>query len=99
MADIARPLRQVEPPRLPKTQTERDFDKMMRDRRPSVWEDKGAVGDPGFRSLKGAAKHYTVTEDRATRTMLPHMTGIDDPSATRHVEGAHRAPASNRCIS
>ena len=81
---------------MPKTQTERDFDKMMRDRRPSVWEDKGAVGDPGFRSLKGAAKHYTLTEDNATRTMLPH---IDDPSATRHVEGAHWAPASNRCIS
>ena len=38
------------PKRLPKTKEERDFDQMMRQRKPSVWEDKGSVGDEHFRS-------------------------------------------------
>eukprot|EP00802_Teleaulax_amphioxeia_P007906 Tamp_07914.p1 GENE.Tamp_07914~~Tamp_07914.p1 ORF type:complete len:340 (-),score=89.92 Tamp_07914:1394-2341(-) len=73
------------PKRLPKSKEERDFDKLMRDRRPSVWEDKGSVGDEHFRSLKGAAK--------LQQGLLPPLAGAgkSEPAAADRAHGADGA--------
>ena len=98
------------PKRLPKSKEERDFDKLMRDRRPSVWEDKGSVGDDHFRSLKGAAK----LQQGLPGGMLPPIAGagVGDPAAADRPHGAatdgaaldaavaaQRAPRPNGCVS
>jgi len=59
--------------RLPKTREEREFDKLMRDRKPSVWEDKGSVGDQHFRSLKAAAQHRTEANNAQNHGALPPL--------------------------
>jgi hypothetical protein len=73
--------------RLPKTEQERDFDRLMRDRKPSVWEDKGSVGDHHFRSLKGAAR--SITEEK--QTVLPPLADGYTPAvpARVHDSSAH----------
>ncbi len=75
------------PKRLPKSKEERDFDKLMRDRRPSVWEDKGSVGDEHFRSLKGAAK---LQQGVSSGSLLPPLAGAgkSEPDAADRTHGA-----------
>ena len=95
--------RMAAPKRLPKSKEERDFDKLMRDRRPSVWEDKGSVGDEHFRSLKGAAK--------LQQGLLPPLAGAgkSEPAAADRAHGAdgaapdamvaaQRAPRRHGCV-
>jgi len=72
--------------RLPKTREEREFDKLMRDRKPSVWEDKGSVGDQHFRSLKAAAQHRTEANNAQNHGALPPLLGswqAQAPTASR----------------
>jgi hypothetical protein len=89
------------PKRLPKTREEREFDQLMRQRKPSVWEDKGAVGDGDFRSLKGAAKHRQ--EENSMRPLrLPALAaGEGGEAAGAHgsrdqTDPAQRAPQKHR---
>ncbi len=92
-----------QPRRLPKTREEREFDQLMRQRKPSVWEDKGAVGDGDFRSLKGAAKHRQEEKSlRPLPVLLPALTGGEGGEAagahgsSGHAEPAQRAPRKHR---
>jgi len=98
------------PQRLPKTKEERDFDKLMRGRRPSVWEDKGSVGDARFRSLKGAAKLHQ--EHPSAGSLLPPLAGSISGKESGGADGAHdagamgaapdaaqRAPRRHLCVS
>ena len=94
------------PQRLPKTKEERDFDKLMRDRRPSVWEDKGSVGDARFRSLKVSAKLHQ--DHLGAGSLLPPLAGsISDKEQRGGAEETHasapdaaqRAPRRHGCVS
>ena len=80
------------PQRLPKTKEERDFDKLMRGRRPSVWEDKGSVGDARFRSLKGAAKLHQ--EHPSAGSLLPPLAGSISGKESGGADETHGAGAS-----
>ena len=75
--------------RLPKTKEERDFDQMMRHRKPSVWEDKGSVGEQAFRSLKGAAQHRT--EQNAAMGASAPSGGMLPPLSSGQNGGAQDA--------
>jgi hypothetical protein len=83
------------PQRLPKTKEERDFDKLMRDRRPSVWEDKGSVGDARFRSLKVSAKLHQDHLGAGSDRLLPPLAGsISDKEQRGGADETHGAGAS-----